>query len=546
MPWTIKDVDKHKKGLTPASKKKWISIANSVRKKCLEDGDSEDVCDAKAIRVANSKVQNNTSSTVLRTISTNVETQPKYKVKQVTEGEDEYLIVPVVMMVEGVHNGNRGPIYHKAETLAKYAEHFNDIPVTISHPINEQGLYVSVNTPGIMDSWGVGKVRNSRFEDGKLKADAWLDVMLLASISPEALQCIQESEEMEVSIGTFSDEEVVEGVWNNEKYKSIALNYSPDHLALLPGEIGACSIKDGCGLRVNKQKGGKDVSELSSKVKELLKEGYSVLQFNMNVDGFQEIIEKAWNLLSSMETETKSFYLIDVYDNHVIYRMRNRLDDSVVMLRQSYTINEDGSLALSGEPQKVRRDVNYVEVNKENVKPKNKEVKIMCEKCPEKVDELIANSATNFTKDDREWLDTLTEDKLDKLIPKRVRSVNTPEITVDKAWEVINTNSKGVDDYLKNLPADVKVQVEKGLETYKEEHKKVVKFILDNTAKEIWEEEELNNMSMEVLKKIQKTIESVDEEELADYSAQSAGGNGQQPKKVKIAPLAPIGVTFKE
>ena len=47
MPWTVADVDKHKKDLTPEQKKKWISIANSVLKDSGDEG--------KAIRIANSK-----------------------------------------------------------------------------------------------------------------------------------------------------------------------------------------------------------------------------------------------------------------------------------------------------------------------------------------------------------------------------------------------------------------------------------------------------------------------------------------------------------
>jgi len=53
MPWTVKDVDRHKKGLTPAQKKKWVSIANSVLKDCQSKGGKD--CEGKAIRIANSK-----------------------------------------------------------------------------------------------------------------------------------------------------------------------------------------------------------------------------------------------------------------------------------------------------------------------------------------------------------------------------------------------------------------------------------------------------------------------------------------------------------
>jgi hypothetical protein len=53
MPWTVSDVDSHKKGLTPAQKSKWVAIANGVLKQCQKDGGSD--CEGKAIRIANSK-----------------------------------------------------------------------------------------------------------------------------------------------------------------------------------------------------------------------------------------------------------------------------------------------------------------------------------------------------------------------------------------------------------------------------------------------------------------------------------------------------------
>lgn len=55
MPWTVSDVDSHKKGLAPAQKAKWVSIANSTYKACLAKGGTDKTCAPKAIRIANSK-----------------------------------------------------------------------------------------------------------------------------------------------------------------------------------------------------------------------------------------------------------------------------------------------------------------------------------------------------------------------------------------------------------------------------------------------------------------------------------------------------------
>jgi len=53
MPWTVADVDKHKKGLTSTQKKKWVSVANSILKDCQSKKGKD--CEGKAIRIANSK-----------------------------------------------------------------------------------------------------------------------------------------------------------------------------------------------------------------------------------------------------------------------------------------------------------------------------------------------------------------------------------------------------------------------------------------------------------------------------------------------------------
>ena len=54
MPWSVADVDRHKKGLSAEQKQKWSRIANSVLKRCLAGGGSQKTCEASAVRIANS------------------------------------------------------------------------------------------------------------------------------------------------------------------------------------------------------------------------------------------------------------------------------------------------------------------------------------------------------------------------------------------------------------------------------------------------------------------------------------------------------------
>jgi hypothetical protein len=53
MPWTASDAKRFKKGLTSAQAAKWAKIANGVLRSCQRQGSSD--CEGKAIRIANSK-----------------------------------------------------------------------------------------------------------------------------------------------------------------------------------------------------------------------------------------------------------------------------------------------------------------------------------------------------------------------------------------------------------------------------------------------------------------------------------------------------------
>lgn len=535
MPWAVKDVESHKKGLSAKQKKKWVAVANSVRSKCIKEGGSEKECDAKAIRIAN-------GSTMKGNINVNFRTASAYKVREEVIGNQDYLIVPVVMMVEGVHTGNQGPILHYAEELEKSVPEWEGKPVTVMHPIID-GEYVSAFDERVQTK--VGFVRNAYMDGKKLKAEACINVQKLAAVSPETLEYIEQETTLEVSIGIFAEDEEEKGIWNNEEYEVIARNYKPDHLALLPGGVGACSVVDGCGIRVNK-KGGKNVN-VNEAFKSLMEHGH--FTFHLNKEGYQEIIEKIWDYFSKKENDTKLFHLVDVYDDYVVYHMRNKVDNSVTMFKQDYMVNEDGSINLTGEPQKVRRDVSYIVVNEKEkvINNQKKEVK-MCVKCPEKVDALIAHSATHFTDEDREWLDKMTEDQLDKLIPKVYRRktekpvvIDAGEITVQEAWNVIQNNSKSVDDYLKGLPENVRQQFEKGVEIYTSERKKVVDSILANSEQGEWTENELNDMKLEVLQKIEKALVKRNENNGHVYMQ---GRSDLGVKTVKPMPIP--GVEFKD
>lgn len=160
-------------------------------------------------------------------------------------------MVPVVMIVEGVLNGALVP----ASEFSRYVEAWNGQPVPVLHPERE-GSPVSANSPDIIERNTIGRLFNCYAENGKLKGEAWINVNKAQRLGHnELLTALEAGEVVEVSTGYFADGEPKAGEYNGEQYQEIHRNIRPDHLALLPGEIGACSVADGCGTRVNQSKG---------------------------------------------------------------------------------------------------------------------------------------------------------------------------------------------------------------------------------------------------------------------------------------------------
>lgn len=264
MPWTVADVDRFKKGLSDKQKTQWVSVANNTLKQCLAGGGKQSTCEGNAVRQANGVTGNMEQH--LSSYKTQVE---KYDIRYEMHVGKSYIVVPVVMMVEGVHNGSQGPTLHLAEELAKNVEIWNGIPVVIDHPKDEGG-FISANSPDVVEQQGVGKVYNSKIENGKLKGEVWIEEEQANKVDSKTIANIKDQNPMEVSVGVFTDEEKARGKWRGESYALIARNYKPDHLALLPEAVGACSNNDGCGIRANVQKGGEDVDEdLAKQIKDL-------------------------------------------------------------------------------------------------------------------------------------------------------------------------------------------------------------------------------------------------------------------------------------
>lgn len=175
------------------------------------------------------------------------------KPKRVRFQGREYFVTPLTMIVEGVLNGSEGPLFYSEKEMAKNYDSWNGIPIVKYHPVDENGKAVSARNPTVLEQYEMGRVFNTRV-NGSLQALGWFDVERTKQISPSTYEKLEKGIPEELSTGLFTDHIPVknkrDAVYKGKSYVAEAINYRPDHLAVLPGKVGACSVKDGCGVGV--------------------------------------------------------------------------------------------------------------------------------------------------------------------------------------------------------------------------------------------------------------------------------------------------------
>ena len=451
-----------------------------------------------------------------------------YSIRTAQYDNRSHIVVPVVIMVEGVHNGSQGAILHTAAELSNMTQAWNGIPVTIGHPKQDEN-YISANSPDVPN---VGRIFNARWENNKLRAEAWLDEQKLLAQSPEAISYIRQGRALDVSMGAFNEYQMVDGEWNGEQYIAIASNYRPDHLALLPGEQGACSWADGCGIRNNQNINNNDME----KTKEYPINNY----LEANEAGMMERLDALRRKVDSMDSQESTHWLEEVYAGSVIYRKaRRESSQPVTHYKQSYTVETDNQIEWSGEPTKVRKEVDYLEINSNiNQKTENMSTKKKTCGCPDKVQALIANERTRLTEQDKEWLSTMTNEQLDRLEPETNKEEKPAEMTDEAVTSYLA--GKDLDAVVKLLPTDLQANVTSALALRTKRRDAMITAITTHAA-ETWKKEDLEALSCDMLEKIHKTIPN--NPDIADYSAASGGTAPEvEANKASGEPLYPLGV----
>lgn len=283
-------------------------------------------------------------------------TQNKYK-EESLDGKN-YYVVPVIAMIEGVRFGGSQeyPELGLAKDFGKVPAGWNTSPVVMNHPQSDNGVFLSAGTKDVLENSAFGMVLNTELKDKQLHMEAWLDVdkRNLSDDVSRVFERLENSEIVEISVSFFCDIEDpdVEGSYNGQKYKGVWTNIVPDHLAILSeGQIGACSVKNGCGTRTQQTK--EETMEIKSQCsctpelsQEQLTQVLSALKVNAApAELLANNISTALDVAINTQLGTLWSYVYTFNQDTVIYYDSH----ASKVYQQSYDIDENYKVTLKGD-----------------------------------------------------------------------------------------------------------------------------------------------------------------------------------------------------
>ncbi len=528
-----------------------------MAKKSLSKLVSNESATVTAEKIANHKVTVNITKNLIRT--------------ETMEGR-EYIVVPMVMMVEGVLNGGQGALLYTAEELEKIPAVWNHKPVVVYHPeINGQG--VSACSPEIITSHKIGVIMNAITikEEGKikLKAEAWLEPSRIEVVDNRIAEAIASETMLELSTGLFVDVVDNAGDFNGEQYTGIATNFRPDHLAILPDQIGACSRGDGAGFIRNNL--GIDfeipkhvLAVIQSKAFEMAapyitNAKHRLSNSNLEHQLFHLLEDELGSVVDFNSDNFMPFWIVDVFavEEFVIYEFDGKF------FKFDYNV-ENEVVSLTGERVEVVRVTEFRTVDGAFVgnKTTNKKITITMKTKKEIVDALIANHGWDAS--EREYLTEQTVERLKKMLPtdnvrepsveeiqvaadKKIADDKEAELAANKAAEEAEKNNEPkeltVDEYIAKAPSGMRDVLESSLATHNAQKTELVEAIVAN-SKNTFTADQLNAKSLPELQSIAKLAAVEVKTPVANY--QGAGNPHEAPVENTETPLETPVISFEK
>lgn len=173
--------------------------------------------------------------------------------RRVLENGREYLVAPITSITaDGVLPGSQGPLFYSSQETIKSVKDWDGTPIVVGHP-EKNGRHVSAME---VPEQHIGKLRNSAW-NGKLQHEGWFDAAKTKAADKRVYDALIHHKPMECSTGLYTTNVPArngQGLSPHGKpYHAAATRYVPDHMAILPDEVGACAVADGCGLLINRR-----------------------------------------------------------------------------------------------------------------------------------------------------------------------------------------------------------------------------------------------------------------------------------------------------
>ncbi len=182
------------------------------------------------------------------------------------DGVDYYHIKGIPVVKEMVLNGAFLPLPEIKKTI----EAWNMKPVVFGHP-KEGSMMVSASKENQIGNH-YGFATNAVIDKNRMRADFYLKKIKIdgSDEGRQLLQKVKAGIEVNVSTAYFPHHVPGSGKSGGKDFGKIQTDISPDHIAILLNEDGACNTRDGCGINVNHSKGTEMTTE-STEVKEEVK-----------------------------------------------------------------------------------------------------------------------------------------------------------------------------------------------------------------------------------------------------------------------------------
>jgi hypothetical protein len=159
----------------------------------------------------------------------------------------EWIVSKGVPIVEGVLNG----MLASMDEFGLFVKDWDGVPLVLRHPKQNNG---SARVPN-PDVPVIGRFFGAALDpQGKrMTGEYWFDKASLLSFDEgkRLHDDLLAGKMLETSTGYYANIDNTPGQYLGLSYTGIQHEIHPDHIAILPDEIGACSLRDGCGVNRN-------------------------------------------------------------------------------------------------------------------------------------------------------------------------------------------------------------------------------------------------------------------------------------------------------